>query len=66
MKSPVLKLSEGADWVIDRLPNAAYENLKEEMEAQMLALLRKYGYTDEQAEAFNETSPFKLERRGSK
>lgn len=63
MKTPVLKLSEGADWVIDRLPNQQYEELKEEMEAQMLALLQKYGYTEDVEAAFNETGPFSLIRR---
>ncbi|WPJ50241.1 hypothetical protein ACQ27_gp369 [Klebsiella phage K64-1] len=63
MKDSVLKCSEGADWLVDRIPNAEYNAMKSEIELCVHAIFQKYGYGKELQDAFNESIPVKLERR---
>ena len=63
MKDSVLKCSEGADWLVDRLPNAEYNAMKSEIELCVHTIFQKYGYGKELQDAFNESIPVKLERR---
>ncbi len=63
MKDSVLKCSEGADWLVDRLPNAEYNAMKAEIELCVHTIFQKYGYGKELQDTFNESIPVKLERR---
>lgn len=56
------KLSEGAVWLIERLPEAAFKSLKEDLEAVIEHELEVRGYGKELREAFNEQKPLVMER----
>lgn len=57
------KLSEGAVWMIERLPEAAFKSLKEDLEAVIEHELEVRGYGKELRAAFGEQTPATLERK---
>lgn len=57
------KLSEGAVWMIERLPEAAFKSLKEDLEAVIEHELEVRGYGKELRAAFSEQTPATLERK---
>lgn len=58
----VFKLSEGAEWLVDRLPVTAFQSLKEDLEAVIEHELEVRGYGKELREAFTEQKPLVMER----
>lgn len=62
MKNPTVKLSRGAEWAIDRMPNSLYPSFQKDMEEAISSVLHQYGYNSGIAMAFREDSPVYVER----
>lgn len=62
MSRPIVRASEGALWVIDRIPNKHFEQFQEELEQAALAVLEKYGYDAEVRTSFKEIMPLVVVR----
>lgn len=58
-----ITLSEGAEWIIERLPKSQFEKLKFDIEALVTFQIENYGYDKELKKSFNETKPVTLERK---
>lgn len=58
-----LILSEGASWVVERLPEAAFQSLKEDLETVIAYEMKLAGYDEEVIKAFQESGPITLERK---
>lgn len=56
------ELSDGAKWVVDRIPNKDYDYFKDEMNNAILRVLEKYGYDREVSASFEESRVVKIER----
>lgn len=57
-----LKLSDGAAWVIDRLPEEKFLRLKKDLEDIIYSKLNALGYDAEIEDAFRESSPVNFNR----
>ncbi|EDL7894863.1 hypothetical protein [Salmonella phage SS9] len=62
MGRPIIHASEGAIWVMTRIPNVHFPQFQEEIEQAMLTILEKYGYDTEVRESFNEIMPVVVAR----
>lgn len=58
-----LILSEGASWVVERLPDSVYEKLKGNVENFLEMELLRVGYDMGIRVSFNEEKPARLERK---
>lgn len=61
MKATV-RLSEGSEWVVNRMPNSLYPSFQKDMEEAISSVLHQYGYNSGIAMAFRENSPVYVER----
>lgn len=61
MKATV-RLSEGAEWVVSRMPNVLYPQFKKDIEEAITAIMYQYGYDNGIAMAFRESTPVYVER----
>lgn len=62
MAKPAIRLSEGAQWVVNRMPNSLYPQFQRDMEEAIEAVMHQYGYTSGIAMAFRDQSPATVER----
>ncbi|AUG87843.1 hypothetical protein HOS54_gp106 [Klebsiella phage Menlow] len=53
-----VQLSEGAKWLIKRIPNKNFEAFQ----AELVAVFEKYGYDEELRLAYNEDKPLVVRR----
>lgn len=58
-----LTLSQGASWVVERLPDAVYDKLKHDIESLIEREILRVGYDMGIRQAFNEEKPATLERK---
>lgn len=58
-----LTLSQGASWLVERLPDAVFEQLKEDIETLIDHELKLRGYDEALKQSFSETEPATLERK---
>ena len=56
------KLSEGAIYILDRLPKGELDSLREELNAELLRIFLSYGLSEDVMESFNEDLVLKIER----
>lgn len=56
-------LSEGASWVVERLPDSVYDRVKEEIEYFLELKMFQVGYDQGIRMSFNEEKPARLERK---
>ncbi|QQG33430.1 hypothetical protein [Pectobacterium phage PcCB7V] len=61
MKATV-RLSEGSEWVVNRMPNVLYPQFKKDLEEAITAIMHQYGYDNGIAMAFRESTPVYVER----
>lgn len=61
MKATV-RLSEGSEWVVNRMPNVLYPQFQKDIEEAITAIMYQYGYNSGIAMAFREHSPVYVER----
>ncbi|QPI18194.1 hypothetical protein POP15_146 [Pectobacterium phage POP15] len=61
MKATV-RLSEGSEWVVNRMPNVLYPQFKKDLEEAITAIMHQYGYDVGIAMAFRESTPVYVER----
>ena len=62
-KMAKLTLSQGASWVVERLPDAVYDKLKHDIEFLIEREILRVGYDMGIRQAFNEEKPATLERK---
>lgn len=62
MSRDPVRISQGAAWVINRMPNSVYPNFQEELEQAVSKVMHKYGYDSGIAMAFRENGPIIVER----
>lgn len=62
MAKSTLRLSQGAEWVVDRMPNSLYPQFKKDMEEAISAIMHRYGYDSGIAMSFRESTPVYVER----
>lgn len=62
MGKATVRLSQGAEWTIDKMPNSLYPQFKKDMEEAITAILSQYGYNNGIAMAFRESTPIYVER----
>lgn len=62
MSKPSVRLSQGAEWVVDRMTNDMYPQFQKEMEDAVTLIMFKYGYDNGIAMAFRESTPVYVER----
>lgn len=53
-----VQLSEGAKWLVKRIPNKNFEAFQ----AELVAVFEKYGYDEELRLAYNEDKPLIVRR----
>lgn len=53
-----VQLSEGAKWLIKRIPNKNFESFQ----AELVAVFEKYGYDEQLRLAYNEDKPLVVRR----
>lgn len=56
MKATV-RLSEGSEWVVNRMQNVLYPQFKKDLEEAITAIMHQYGYDNGIAMAFRESTP---------
>lgn len=61
MKATV-RLSEGSEWVVNRMPNVLYPQFQKDLEEAITAIMCQYGYNSGIAMAFRESTPVYVER----
>lgn len=61
MKATV-RLSEGSEWVVNRMPNVLYPQFQKDLEEAITAIMHQYGYDNGIAMAFRESTPVYVER----
>lgn len=62
MTKATVRLSEGAEWVVDRMPNSLYPQFQKDMGEAIAAIMHRYGYDNGIAMAFRESTPVYVER----
>lgn len=62
MSTSEIRLSAGAQWVIARLPDSVFEEVKHLIENTIETELRRVGYRRDIREFFHEDGPATLER----
>ncbi|QYC52625.1 hypothetical protein [Salmonella phage SSBI34] len=62
MGKPTVRLSQGAEWVVERMLNTQYPEFQKEMEDAISRIMFKYGYDNGIAMAFREHTPVYVER----
>ena len=56
------EISPGLKWVIDRLPDAQFKEMRLEVAEAMLEIARRYGYDKEVMHSFEELFPLIIKR----
>lgn len=62
MAKATVRLSQGAEWVVDRMQNSLYPQFQKDMEEAIDTVMRQYGYDNGIAMAFRESTPVYVER----
>lgn len=62
MAKATVRLSQGAQYVVNRMLNSQYPQFQEEVEDAITSLLCKYGYNSGIAMAFRESTAVYVER----
>lgn len=62
MAKPQVRLSEGAQWVVDRMHNSLYPQFQKDIEEAITSIMCQYGYNPGIAMAFKESTPVYVER----
>ncbi|EIF8777781.1 hypothetical protein H1Y97_004695 [Escherichia coli] len=55
-------LSEGAKWIVDRIPDKDYNYFRAELNNAILRVMEKYGYDREVSSSFDESVVVRVER----
>lgn len=56
------EITPGFKWVVERLPDARFKELRLEVAEAMLEIARRYGYDADVAASFNELFPLIIKR----
>jgi|AGFT01.1.fsa_nt_gi hypothetical protein len=62
MAKATVRLSQGAEWIVDRMPNVLYPQFQKDIEEAISAIMHQYGYNSGIAMAFRENTPVYVER----
>ena len=57
-----ITVSEGFKWVIDRLPNETYREMRDEIIDEIEQIAIRYGYTTDVKDSFKENVPVVVQR----
>ena len=63
MAKATVRLSQGAEWWIDKMPNVLYPQFKKDIEEAITSIMYQYGYDDGIAMAFRESTPVYINER---
>lgn len=55
-------LSDGAKWIVDRIPDKDYNYFRSELNNAILRVMEKYGYDREVSNSFGEYVVVRVER----